>query len=174
MRCLVAQGEGELVAIGGSRRVVGLQLRGFALEGRVQGGELRDGFLGQGEDPDLYSHNDNIYQTFLMIFIAALMVDLGKVRYQPADAQDEQDLEIADKASTIQAFNERKNKIAALHQLKLLYLWTCGSFFRYIRYTIDKKKWKTSMTPQYQTKPVKVTPDGDRKTSCRERVSSPV
>ena len=47
-----------------------------------------------------------------MIFIAALMVDLGKVRYQPADAQDEQDLEIADKASTIQAFNERKNKIA--------------------------------------------------------------
>ena len=122
--------------------------------------QLMAGFLGQGEDPDLYSHNDNIYQTFLMIFIAALMVDLGKARYQPADAQDEQDLEIADKASTIQAFNERKNKIASLHQLKLLYLWTCGSFFRYTRYTIDKKKWKTSMTPQYETKPVKVTPDG--------------
>ena len=128
--------------------------------------QLMAGFLGQGEDPDLYSHNDNIYQTFLMIFIAALMVDLGKVRYQPADAQDEQDLEIADKASTIQAFNERKNKIAALHQLKLLYLWTCGSFFRYTRYTIDKKKWKTSMTPQYQTKPVKVTPDGYMCSNC--------
>jgi hypothetical protein len=82
--------------------------------------QLMAGFLGQGEDPDLYAHNDNIYQTFLMIFIAALMVDLGKVRYQPADAQDEQDLEIANKASTIQAFNERKNKIASLHQLKLL------------------------------------------------------
>lgn len=122
--------------------------------------QLMAGFLGQGEDPDLYQHNDNIYQTFLMIFIAALMVDLGKVRYQPADAQDEQDLEIADKASTIQAFNERKNKIAALHQLKLLYIWTCGGFFRYTRYTIDKKKARTSMTPQYQTKPVKVTPDG--------------
>ena len=122
--------------------------------------QLMAGFLGQGEDPDLYSHNDNIYQTFMMIFMAALMVDLGKSRYQPADAQDEQDLEIADKASTIQAFNERKNKIASLHQLKLLYLWTCGSFFRYTRYTIDKKKWKTSMTPQYETKPVKVTPDG--------------
>jgi hypothetical protein len=122
--------------------------------------QLMAGFLGQGEDPDLYAHNDNIYQTFLMIFIAALMVDLGKVRYQPADAQDEQDLEIANKASTIQAFNERKNKIASLHQLKLLYLWTCGGFFRYTRYTIDQKKAGTSFTPQYETKPVKVSPDG--------------
>ena len=127
---------------------------------------LMAGFLGQGQDPELYSHNDNIYQTFLMIFIAALMVDLGKVRYQPADAQDEQDLEIADKASTIQAFNERKNKIQSLHQLKLLYLWTCGSFFRYTRYTIDKKKAGTSLTPQYETKPVKVTPDGYLCSNC--------
>lgn len=122
--------------------------------------QLMAGFLGQGEDPDLYAHNDNIYQTFLMIFIAALMVDLGKVRYQPADAQDEQDLEIAGKASTIQAFNERKNKITSLHQLKLLYLWTCGGFFRYTRYVIDKKKAGTSLTPQYETMPTKVTPDG--------------
>lgn len=122
--------------------------------------QLMAGFLGQGEDPDLYAHNDNIYQTFLMIFIAALMVDLGKVRYQPADAQDDQDLEIANKASTIQAFNERKNKIAALHQLKLLYLWTCGGFFRYTRYTIDQKKAGTSLVPQYENRPTKVTPDG--------------
>ena len=49
LRCLVGQGEGELVAIGGSRGVVGLELGGFALEGGVQGRELRDGFLGQGE-----------------------------------------------------------------------------------------------------------------------------
>src|ERR1017187_5806555 len=49
VRCLVGQGEGELVAIGGSRGVVGLELGGFALEGGVEGRELRDGFLGQGE-----------------------------------------------------------------------------------------------------------------------------
>ena len=48
-RCLVGQGEGELVAIGGSRGVVGLELGGFTLEGGVQGRELRHGFLGQGE-----------------------------------------------------------------------------------------------------------------------------
>ena len=122
--------------------------------------QLMAGFLGQGEDPDLYQHNDNIYQTFLMIFIAALMVDLGKVRYQPADAQDMQDLEIANKASTIQAFNERKNKYAQLHQLKLLYLWTCGSYFRYTRYVIDKKKAGTTVQPQMGVKPTKITPDG--------------
>ena len=44
-----SQGEGELVAIRGSRGVVGLELGRFALEGGVQGRELRDGFLGQGE-----------------------------------------------------------------------------------------------------------------------------
>jgi hypothetical protein len=42
MRCLVGQGEGELVAIGGSRGVVGLELGGFALECGVEGGELRE------------------------------------------------------------------------------------------------------------------------------------
>jgi hypothetical protein len=49
MRRLLDQGEGELVAIGESRGVVGLELGGFALEGGVEGRELRDGFLGQSE-----------------------------------------------------------------------------------------------------------------------------
>ena len=49
MRCFVGRGEGELVAIGGSWGVVGLQLGGFALEGGVQGRELRNGFFDQGE-----------------------------------------------------------------------------------------------------------------------------
>ena len=49
MRCLVGQGEGELVVIRGNWRVAGLQLGGFALERGVQGRELRDGFLGHGE-----------------------------------------------------------------------------------------------------------------------------
>ena len=57
--------------------------------------QLMQGFLGQGDDPQLYAHNDNIYQAFCMIFIAALMVDLGKVRYQPADPQEDDDLFIA-------------------------------------------------------------------------------
>src|ERR1035441_3629792 len=39
LRWLVGQGEGELVAIGGSRGVVGLEFGGFALEGGEQGGE---------------------------------------------------------------------------------------------------------------------------------------
>ena len=49
MRYLVGQGESKLIAIGGERGVVGLQLGGFTLEGGVQGRELRHGFLGQGE-----------------------------------------------------------------------------------------------------------------------------
>ena len=121
--------------------------------------QLMQGFLGQGDDPQLYAHNDNIYQAFGMIFIAALMVDLGKVRYQPADATDDADLEIAKKASTIQAYNERKNDIMSLQQLELLYLWLAGSYFTYVRYVVDKKKAGTSMRDQIEMVPKKIMPD---------------
>ena len=122
--------------------------------------QLMTGFLGQGDDPQLYAHNDNIYQAFAMIFIAALMVDLGKVRYQPADAQDDQDLTIARKGSTIQAYIERSNKIMSLQQVQLLYLWLTGSYFCYTRYVIDEKRSGTSPQPQYGMKPTKIKPDG--------------
>lgn len=128
--------------------------------------QLMQGFLGQGDDPQLYAHNDNIYQAFGLIFIAALMVDLGKVRYQPADAQEDDDLFIAKKGSTIQAFNERKNNIAALMQLKLLFLWLTGSFFRYTRYVVSERDAGTSRVPQIQMKPTKVAPDGYVCPSC--------
>jgi predicted RNA-binding Zn-ribbon protein involved in translation (DUF1610 family) len=121
---------------------------------------LMAGFLGQGDDPQLYAHNDNIYQAFAMIFIAALMVDLGKVRYQPVDAQDEEDLEIAKKGSTIHAFNERKNDIASLQQLELLFLWLTGSYFTYVRYIVDANRAGTSMQDQIETRPTKIIPDG--------------
>jgi predicted RNA-binding Zn-ribbon protein involved in translation (DUF1610 family) len=121
--------------------------------------QLMQGFLGQGDDPQLYAHNDNIYQAFCMIFIAALMVDKGRVRFQPADAEDESDLEIAKKASTIEAYNERRNDIASLQQLELLYLWLAGSYFTYVRYVVDKRRAGTSMEDQIEVRPTKVMPD---------------
>jgi predicted RNA-binding Zn-ribbon protein involved in translation (DUF1610 family) len=121
--------------------------------------QLMQGFLGQGDDPQLYAHNDNIYQAFCMIFIAALMVDLGKARYQPADAQDDADLEIAKKASTIHAYNERKNDITSLQQLELLYLWLAGSYFTYVRYVVDKRRAGTSTQDQIKVIPKKIMPD---------------
>ena len=130
--------------------------------------QLMQGFLGQGDDPQLYAHNDNIYQAFCMIFIAALMVDLGKVRYQPGDAQDEQDIQIAKKASTIQSFNERKNDYLSLQQLELLYLWVAGSYFAYVRYTIDKNRAGTSMQEKIEIRPTKITPDGYMCSQCGE------
>lgn len=122
--------------------------------------QMMQGFLGQGDDPQLYAHNDNIYQMFGMSFIAALMVDPGKVRYQPADAMDDADLEIAKKGSTIQAFNERLNDISSLQQLELLYLWLTGSYFCYVRHIIDKNRAGTTPMPQIEMQPKKVMPDG--------------
>lgn len=128
--------------------------------------QLMQGFLGQGDDPQLYAHNDNIYQMFGMSFIAALMVEPGKVRYQPADASDESYEEIAKKASKIQAFNERKNDIKSLQQLELLYLWLTGSYWTYVRYIIDKDRAGTSPVPIIEMQTVKAMPDGYLCRSC--------
>lgn len=122
--------------------------------------QLMQGFLGQGDDPSLYAHNDNIYQAFGLIFIAALMVDMGKARYQPADAMDDQDLAIARKGSIIQAFIERKNDILSKQQIELLNLWLTGSYFCYARHVVDKRKGGVTRQPQYGMQKKKVTPDG--------------
>src|ERR1700744_2229078 len=122
--------------------------------------QLMQGLIDGGDDDDLHDHNENIYQMFCMSFIAALMVNLGKVRYTPADADDEADQEISRKGSTIQAFNERKNDEEALKQLQLLYLWTTGSYWRYTRYVIDSVRGGINYEPDVQIQQVKVTPDG--------------
>ena len=122
--------------------------------------QLINGYLGAGDDPQLYAHNDNVYQAFGMIFIAALMVDLGKVRWQPADGDDEADIEISRKGSTIQAYNERKNDIRSLQQLALLYLWLFGSYFCYVRYIIDEGRAGSSTRDKIAMRPQKLHPDG--------------
>jgi hypothetical protein len=120
--------------------------------------QIMEGLLRPGDDPALYDHNENIYQMFCLSFIAALMVDLGKTRYQPADAQDEEDLEIARKASTIQGYIERLNDSAALQQIELLFLWLTGSYWCYTRYMIDEKAGFTQL-PQIEMRKVKPFPD---------------
>lgn len=120
--------------------------------------ELMQGMVDGGDDPSMHDHNENIYQMFCLSFIAALMVDLGKVRYIPADADDEADQEIAKKGSRIQAYNERKNKEDALNQLKLLYLWCTGGYFRYVRYKVTKAAG-TKYIPQVQVQKTQVSED---------------
>lgn len=92
------------------------------------------------QDIDLYQYQDNIYQMLGLAFIASLSIDNTKIRYQPVDAQNEEDIAIAKKASTIHAFNERQNGIEALQQLRLLYLWCTGCYFTYTRHVIDRNR----------------------------------
>jgi hypothetical protein len=128
--------------------------------------ELMQGLVDGGDDPSLHDHNENVYQMFCLSFIAALMVNLGKVRYQPADADDEEDLEIAKKASIIQAFNERLNDEDALNQLKLLYLWTSGSYWRYVRHTIDSQRAGSSYEPDIKMQSIPISEDGHLCPQC--------
>ncbi|HEV2709150.1 MAG TPA: hypothetical protein VGU67_02955 [Edaphobacter sp.] len=111
------------------------------------------------KDIDLYQSNDNVYQMLALAFIAALSPDVPKTRYQPGDADNEADIEIAQKASTIQAYNERRNGIKALQKLELLYLWVSGSYFCYTRHIIDKNRAGIIRTPVMSMVPQQILPD---------------
>lgn len=95
---------------------------------------------GSNNQPDMYQYNDNVYQMLGLAFIAALSPDVPKCRFQPVDPEDEEDILVAQKASTIQADNERRNGIKALQKLELLYLWCTGSYFAYTRNIVDKNR----------------------------------
>lgn len=112
-----------------------------------------------GQDVDLYQSNDNVYQMLALAFIAALSPDVPKTRYQPGDADNEADIMIAQKASTIQAYNERRNGIKALQKLELLYLWLSGSYFCYTRHIIDKNRAGINHDPIMAMVPQQILPD---------------
>src|SRR5882757_9555110 len=48
--------------------------------------------VANGKDVDLYQYSDNIYQMLCLSFIAALSPDVPKTRFQPVDADDEEDI----------------------------------------------------------------------------------
>lgn len=107
---------------------------------------LSSGSVGQNQ-PDMYAYNDNVYQMLGLAFIAALSPDVPKCRFQPVDPEDEEDILVAQKASTIQADNERKNSIKALQKLELLFLWGTGSYFCYTRNIVDKDRAGVTRLP---------------------------
>jgi hypothetical protein len=111
------------------------------------------------EDIDLYQYQDNIYQMLALSFIAALSVDNATTRYQPVDAQNEEDIVIAKKASTIHDHNERRNGKEALQQLELLYIWCAGSYFTYVRQIIDRNRAGVSKQPIMEMQEQMVAPN---------------
>ena len=112
-----------------------------------------------GKDLDLYAYNDNVYQMLGLTFVAALSVDLAKTRFQPTDADNEEDIYIASKASTIRAYNERLNKAKALQRKELLWLWVGGVYFAYVRNIVDANRAGTTKQPIKAMVPQQIAPD---------------
>jgi hypothetical protein len=107
---------------------------------------------------DLYQYNDNVYQMLGLTLIAALGEDIPRCRYQPTDAENEADILIAEKASLIQADNERKNGVAALQKKELLYFWCTGSYFKYTRNVVDANRAGVTRQPVVAMKPTETAP----------------
>jgi hypothetical protein len=118
------------------------------------------------DDPDLYQDNDNVFQMLALSFIAALGPDVAKTRWMPDDPQEEQDLTFAKKASTMMAFIERMNDMPSKQRLKLLYLWTAGTYYTYVRNIVDAVRAGTSRQPVMAMQMSEVFPDRYLCPSC--------
>lgn len=113
----------------------------------------------QADDPDLYQYNDNVYQMLCLSFMACLGPDTPKTRWMPNDPQNEDDLAFMKKASTMMAEVERMNDFPSLAYLEMLYLWTAGTFYAYVRNVVDAVRAGTSQVPVMAMQPVQVFPD---------------
>lgn len=111
------------------------------------------------QEPDMYQYNDNIYQMLGLTLISALSADVPKCRYQPTDAENESDIRIAEKASIIQAYNERRNNVKSLQKKELLFLWCTGSYFTYTRNLVDADRAGTTNIPVTGMAPHQMSPN---------------
>jgi hypothetical protein len=117
---------------------------------------------------EAYQYNDNVYQMLGLAFIAALSPDVPKCRFQPEDAEDEEDIQVASKASHIQADNERRNGIKALQKLELLFLWATGSYFCYTRNIVSRDRAGVTKIPNIEMQMQQVVPDRYVCPGCQE------
>jgi hypothetical protein len=124
------------------------------------------------DDLEMYAHNDNVYQMLALSFIAVGQNNQDKTRYMPVDPQDEDDLQIADKASTMMADIERRNDTGSKMNLELLNLWCGGSYFSYVRNIVDAQKCGTSKEPILSMQDVAVLPDRYVCSNCGNVVPS--
>ena len=110
-------------------------------------------------DEDLYQYNDNVYQMLCLSFMACLGPDVAKVRWMPDDPQNEDDQAFAKKASTMNAEVERMNDYSSLGYQEMLYFWTAGGYYSYVRNIVDAVRAGTTKRPVMAMQPVPVFPD---------------
>jgi hypothetical protein len=113
----------------------------------------------QADDLEMYAYNDNVYQMLALSFIAVGSNNQDKTRYMPVNPDNELDLTIADKASTMMADIERRNDISKKSKLELLNLWCTGSYFSYVRNVTDSDRWGTTKEPVTVMVDVTALPD---------------
>lgn len=113
----------------------------------------------KADESSNYEYNDNVYQMLCLSFMACLGPDVAKTRWMPNDPQEEDDLSFAKKASTMMAEVERMNDFASLGYLEMLYFWTGGTYFSYVRNIVDAVRAGISKKPVMAMQDVPVFPD---------------
>lgn len=79
----------------------------------------------------------NFFQMLRYAFVSALSPQLPKVRFEPQNAEREEDRETAKAASTIETIIEKRNDAPTLLGTILKAMWDCGCYFRHTRYVVD-------------------------------------
>lgn len=93
------------------------------------------------DDEPRYTFVTNLYQAFGLSIMAVLSQDAPAVRLWPVNAEDPEDVALADAGSDIIELVERNNQIQELCLEEAFCLWTDGKVGAYVRYVADAQRF---------------------------------
>lgn len=117
------------------------------------------------DDMPRFEFVTNIYQAFGLSLISAMSQAPPRTRWFPEDADDPEDVETAEKNSTLSKIIERWNPIQLLLQNEIFYLFTGGTVGGWVRYVSDGEKYGTESVEDLKNEET-ATPDEVRCAKC--------
>lgn len=94
-------------------------------------------------DVSLERRPHNFYQVVEKAYVAALGAAIPRSRWKPANADIEEDREMAKIASRVEEIIERANKAPRLLKQELMEMFTSGGYFKFTRYVVDPDRTGT-------------------------------
>ncbi|HEV7674390.1 MAG TPA: hypothetical protein VGQ12_07660 [Candidatus Angelobacter sp.] len=109
------------------------------------------------EDRSMDRRPHNFYQMVEKAYRSALL-SVPKVRFMPANADDESDRETAKAGSRVETIIERANKADTMVGQELMELFTGGCYFKFNRYVVDADRTGTHKETVWQLTRTDVLP----------------
>ncbi|MGH9415411.1 MAG: hypothetical protein ACRD01_02175 [Terriglobales bacterium] len=111
------------------------------------------------EDMPRFDYTINMYRSWGLSIIAALVQSPPKIQYMPVSAESQEDIATSRAASRVAEVVARNNSLDTLRVRKAYYLWNQGIFATYVRFLVDGGKFGHHSEPVMAPQLIQTLPD---------------